>query len=369
MCRSIINFFLGVITVALLVVSITLSSAYFNFTNPDFHKQNILDSGFYNFTADRVEKFIATSAFPATIGTTLVDDLLEGTTDLIIQEFSASRLQLVVETNINNFANYFYGKTPTMAVYFPVSRARELVKDTYEQIKLNLSKIVEERPLCEGDQQPDERLSCITPKMREDGYEKLLPEEYSSEEKLMASFAQTFPLLASNTDDFTIQELDAALKLPGDRTDAFLDDLARSKELYDTSRLVVVCVWAINAAFILLFVLTLPKGTRAKVSKIAFWLILIGLGVFVCGIVSALLSTWLIENTFVQNNFNDYFTGMDNVVKAFISITLSRFYQQVIFIGVGALLTGVVLFMLVSLTRRKSNQVQVVVNEPTPITV
>lgn len=369
MCRALINFFLGVLTVALLVVTIVLSVFYFNLTNTDFHKQNILDSGFYNFAANRVEQYVNSSALPSGVGGQAAEDLLDGVPELILRELSAEKLQIIAENNINNLNSFFNGQSASMVVYLPVSRVRDLVPDVYEQLRMNLNEIVAERPVCAEGEKPDENFSCVPAEAKEQGGEQLLPPEFASEEKVMEAFTTYFPLITSEEDNFTVQQLAASFNFPQKDTDTLVSNIARARDMYDTSRVIVICVWAINVALLLLFVLTLPKGFRAKVSKISFWVLLVGLGVFLSGIASAVLSTWMVNNVFVQGGPSEYLVGLDTVLRAFMNITLSRLYQQLIIGGAIVLFVGVMFFMLIVLTRRRASKVEAVQNQPSPITV
>lgn len=369
MCRAIINFFLGVITVALLVVTIVLSVFYFSFTNPDFHKQNILDSGLYSFAANRIEQYVNSTALPGGLDPQTTEELVEGIPELILREFKADKLQIITENNINNFSDYLNGRSVSMVVYIPVSRVRDLVPDIFEQIRMNLSKIIAERPVCAEGEEPDESFSCVPADAKEQGVDKLLPEEFSNEDRILEILNANFPLVTAAEDNFTIQELGAAFNYPQSDTEEMVTTFARAKDLYDTSRVVIVCVWAINVALILLFVITLPKGFRSKISKVVFWVILVGLGIFLSGIASALLSGWVVNSLSVQGGPGEYLVGLDNVMTAFMNITFSRIYQQLIIGGAVAFFVAVVLFMLIAFTRRKPVPVEVTVNQATPITV
>lgn len=361
MCRAIFNFFLGIITVVLLVVTITGSVAYFSLTNPDFHKQNILESGFYSFTASRTEQYISSTALPGA-SNNFTEEILEGTREIIVKEFTADKIQIIAENNINNLSSYFNGRFSNVIVYVPVSRIRSLISEAYEKMKDNLDTILETRPLCTSGQQPGPDIVCVTEEMKEQGSEALL-------ENSVNTIVDSAPLLNSEVDEFSISQLGEALNWSDTDTSQIVADFSKSKEAYDTSRIVVVCIWAINLAFVLLFVLTLPKGFRAKMTKFSFWVALIGLGVFVMGIFTAVVGSAFINEIIISNSsVGDYYIGLDTVMRAFFNISFSKFYQQLLFGGAALLFVGVVIFMLMIFTKRKT--VTTVVVEPSaPITI
>jgi hypothetical protein len=369
MCRAILNFFLGIITVVLLVVTVSGSVAYFSLTNPEYHKQNILDSGFYSFAANRTEQYINSTALPTGVSNQATDEILEGVPPILVTEFTADKIQIIAENNINNISSYFNGRFSNVVIYLPVSRVRGLVSEIYEQIRVNLNEIIANRPVCAEGEEPDASIHCVPADAKEQGAEQLLPEEYRSEEKVLETLVTAFPLLDSELDEFTIAQLGGVFNFSENDTNQLVTSFARTKELYDTSRIVVICVWAINIALILLFVLTLPKGFRAKVSKLSFWLALVGLGIFFTGIFTAVGGSWLVNEAITANsNLSAYYIGLDTVVRAFMNISLSKFYQQLLFSGAALLFVGVVLFMLIAFTKRKT--VTTVIVEPSaPITI
>lgn len=309
MCRRIFQVIIGFLLLGSLTVSLLATVLSLNLLGPNFYKQVLAQSQVYDYLTAQVKDLASKEISQSISGTTVWQPVLDSISNTIAEDLKPDQIQVTAENNINNVWTYTTRVDSELRVYLPITQIRKLTEDLYDNTNAEVTKLVNTLPQCTSAN--TDFTTCIPEGVDKTNFLSSLPTILQSKDALFTVLTTRFPLLNADSESIPISEVYAELQLPAEQVSSINQSLSKARDYYDTYRLVMVIVWALNVALLLLFWLVSGPGFLARLRAFSFvWLFAAGVNLLAGIILLVLAPSVTAELLVTKNNFDPQTSGI-----------------------------------------------------------